>query len=173
MSPRYPFTEEESKKASIEWGANCGPNALAFALQVDLDTVRPLIPGFEEKRYTSPTMMKAGIAAARRWFTAEKAADLRDVMFSPDALALVRIQFTGPWTKPGTNPRWAYWHTHWICTWATESVWSNLSSREMLFDVNGGVIEFCRWHREILPVLTGMDKRSDGGWLPTHVWRLS
>lgn len=36
----YPFTEDEMYAAAREWGCNCGPSALAFALQVPLDRVR-------------------------------------------------------------------------------------------------------------------------------------
>lgn len=54
----YPFTEEELEAAADEWGCNCGPSALAFALQKPLEEVRYAIPDFEQKGYTSPTMIR-------------------------------------------------------------------------------------------------------------------
>ena len=57
QSARYTFTQADSQRAFDEWGANCGPNALAFALQTSLDAVKGQIPEFEKRRYTSPSMM--------------------------------------------------------------------------------------------------------------------
>jgi hypothetical protein len=57
----YTFSEEDSRKAYEEWGANCGPNALAFALQTTLAAVRPHIREFPARRYTSPTMMEQAL----------------------------------------------------------------------------------------------------------------
>lgn len=159
---KYSFSEEEFRRASREWGANCGPSALAFALQVPIDSVRHAIPGFEQKGYTSPTMMKAALAGLSRTFTPNYVT--RPCMFSESAVSLVRVQFTGPWTAPGSNPRWAYAHTHWIATWR--------EGMAFVFDCNGGMMHFGRWEIEILPLLTSMHKRSDGGWEPTHVWKI-
>jgi hypothetical protein len=155
---RYPFTEADSQRAYDEWGANCGPNALAFALQVPLDRIRGAIPGFEEKRYTSPTMMAAALG--------NLGVGYRSVLrvAAVAELALVRVQFTGPWTAPGANPKWAYGHTHWIAAWR----WPGLN----VFDVNGGVMSFEEWKAEIIPALTGAIPRADGGWRHTHVWQL-
>lgn len=156
----YPFTEQESQAAHDGWGANCGPNALAFALNVKLDDVRPAIPDFAKKGYTNPTMMKDALA----YFGKSFKSDLLDVpgMCSSFAMSLVRIQWTGPWTDPGANPRWAYGHTHWIAAWRD-------GKRDMVFDCNGGVMELFKWVRDIVPILLpkrGLD------WKPTHVWRI-
>ena len=40
MNLTYPFTESDSQRAFDEWGANCGPNALAFALQIPLSAAK-------------------------------------------------------------------------------------------------------------------------------------
>lgn len=158
----YPFTEAESRQAAQEWGCNCGPNALAFALQVKLDVVRPAIPGFESKRYTSPSMMKQALAGLGSPYVDIPAS--RQEMFSV-ITALVRVQWTGPWTEPGMNPRWAYMHTHWITTF------KGRSDEALLFDCNGGVRSFESWETEIVPILTNYP-RAYGGWEPTHIWRL-
>lgn len=42
----YSFTEDDMRCAAEAWGCNCGPSALAFALQTTLDAVRPALPGF-------------------------------------------------------------------------------------------------------------------------------
>lgn len=167
--PTYTFTEDDSRRAFDEWGCNCGPTALAFALQASLDYVRPLIPGFDQKRYTSPSMMKAALEAANAYWTPAHRPSVEAMFDQHDIqgrLALVRVQWTGPWTQPGANPKWAYWHTHWITTWTERGV-------PLLFDVNGGMRGIDSWEGEIVPVLTAQTPRADGGWFPTHIWRLN
>ncbi len=165
----YPFTQEDSKRAFDEWGANCGPNALAFALGISLDDVRGKIPQFEERHYTSPSMMDAALKALGvEVFRVQK--PHRDWMCS-DAMALVRIQWTGPWTKPGANPKWAYRQTHWIATWNTDA--NHPFGEPMVFDVNGGIALMQNWEQQIVPALVAMYPRADGGWFPTHVWEVS
>ena len=167
MNPSYPFTEQQMQQAYDEWGCNCGPSALAFALQIGLDKVRVAIPGFDEKRYTSPTMMKVGLANLGKKFKQIRDADGKTtipVMFSPHAIQLVRVQWTGPWCKPGANPKWAYRQTHWIATWAEQV-------GVFVFDCNGGIRSFDSWQKEIVPALVATYPRADGGWFPTHVWR--
>lgn len=182
----YPFSEEDARRAFEEWGCNCGPTALAFALQTTLDKVRPLFPDFESRRYVSPTMMKwaletAGISfqAVRKcsrssgsatdqrptapWLSSDLICDIGPA--TRGRFSLVRIQFTGPWTAPGSNPRWAYRHTHWITSWSERRV-------ELVFDCNGGVRSLNSWETEIVPLLTSNIQRADDGWFPTHIWRL-
>ncbi len=164
----YPFTEADARRAYEEWHCNCGPSALAFALRLPLGAVRHAIPGFEEKRYTSPTMMKAALANLGRQFDAAPcglAVALANLFH--ERMALVRVQWTGPWTAPGANPRWAYRQTHWVATWRDDG-----SGTDWVFDVNGGIASFGRWQGEIVPLLTKATPRADGGWHPTHIWRL-
>lgn len=171
MTITYPFTESDSRAAFDEWGANCGPNALAFALQVPLGRVRPLIPGFEDKRYTSPSMMKAAIEAARRRFNSVKPPKFTpgipvdvELMFNP-RMALVRIQWCGPWTVKNANPKWAYRQTHWIATWEERGV-------PLIFDCNGGIQGLPAWEEDIVPLIVKQIPRANGEWFPTHIWRL-
>lgn len=171
MSVIQPFTEAEVRQANSAWGANCGPTALAFALQTTLDKVRPLIPRFAEKRFTNPTMMREAIHAAGRSFR-DVSVPVRnrsggldiEPMFEPQ-LTIVRVQFTGPWTAPGANKLWAYRFTHWITTWAERSV-------PLVFDCNGGILSFDEWERDIVPEIIKTIPKADGGWHPTHIWRL-
>lgn len=164
----YPFTEADAKAAHDEWGCNCGPTALSFALQWPLADVRYMIPGFEQKRYTSPTMMRSALDLISQRISCVGRPSV-EAMFDQHEyrgrLALVRIQWTGPWTAPGANPRWAYRHTHWITTWTERSV-------PLIFDCNGGIRGIDSWESEIVPLLTDYE-RADGGWFPTHIWRLN
>lgn len=162
----YTFTEADSQRAYEEWGANCGPNALAFALQVPLESVRGAIPDFEAKRYTNPTMMKAALANLDRTFSPYGFPRLVAGMFTT-VPSLTRIQWCGPWTTEGANPKWAYRQTHWIATWRESQ-----ESPPMVFDVNGGISEFYSWKDEIVPELTASVPRANGDWFPTHVWRV-
>jgi len=161
MMMDYPFTQDELNTAVDTWGCNCGPSALAFALQRPLCDARHSIPDFEVKRYTSPTMMKQALALLRVAVTGVSVPS-KELMFDYWP-ALVRIQWTGPWTAPGGNPKWAYWHTHWITTWIQEK-------QNLIFDCNGGAQLFAGWTHDTVPLL--IPKRGDGGWRPTHIWRI-
>lgn len=172
MTYTYPFTAEEMQAAYDEFGCNCGPAALAFALQIGLDKVRVAIPGFEDKGHTTPTMMKQGLLRLGKTVTSfhdNGGAPSESTMFGR-GMNLVRIQWTGPWTKEGANPKWAYRQTHWIATWGVSgsvrvapgnSV--ELNAGRFVFDCNGGVREFDSWQKEIVPTLTALYPRADGG----------
>lgn len=161
----YPFSEEEFQRAAEEWGCNCGPSALAFALQIPLDRVRHAIPGFESKRYTSPTMMKAALANLNVTWSPERILSAR-YTHADDHTSLVRIQWTGPWTAPGANPKWAYRQTHWISTF------TSAHGAKLVFDCNGGMMGLQRWIDEIVPFIVKHVPRADGDWFPTHVWKI-
>ncbi len=173
----YPFTREDAEAAWATWKANCGPFALAFACQVNINQVRGKIPGFEEKHYTNPTMMKAGLKNLGKTFD-ECPADTLNMFRKTDfgKLKLCRLQWTGPWTKPGANAKWAYTQTHWICSWVSMEERGHdgeMTYIHMVFDCNGGIQTFEEWIRNTVPMLTKMHPRSDGGFYPTHVWRIA
>ncbi len=117
----YSFSAAEAEQAHKDWQCNCGPTALAFALQCSLEEVRPLLPGFSEKRYTNPTMMRHALGLAGRKFAALSTNRVMDDnpwgagAFDVEP-TLIRVQWTGRWTEEGANPKWAYRYTHWICT---------------------------------------------------------
>ena len=167
MNAKYPFTEADLKSAAETWGCNCGPSSLAFAMQLPLDAARFAIPGFEAKRYTSPTMMKAALEFLGATIDTVRSPSRED-MFA-DVMALVRIQFTGPWTAPGANPRWAYGYTHWIACWKEGPAIEG--GVPLVFDCNGGACHVQEWENEIVPLLA-THPRGDGGWSVTHVWRV-
>lgn len=160
----YPFTQQDAQQAYDTWGANCGPGALAFCLQVHINAIRGKIPEFESKHYTSPTMMLNALKTLNKVHQPVNAFD--EMNLFNEVPALTRVQWTGPWTEPGANPRWAYRQTHWICTWLRGAV------ERMVFDINGGIMRFTEWQTEIVPALTALYPRADGGWKATHIWRI-
>mgnify|MGYP003144144550 CR=1 FL=1 len=163
------FDQEQCEAAYNDWGCNCGPSALAAALGVTLDRAHELIPEFDSRRYTSPSMMKDALQAAE--------VPMREITrrrrIEPDAFpevlpisGLVRIQWTGPWTDPGANPRWAYRQTHWVASKLWDQHW-------LVFDCNGGLRSFGSWKDEIAPALSASVPRGYGGWFATHLWELA
>lgn len=168
----YPFDEAEAKAAYEEWCCNCGPAALAFALQKKLNEVRPAIPQFAERKYTSPTMMIQALQHFNQKFNAIRAPSKIDGEFSLEQgilnmfcgpMSLVRIQWCGPWTT--INTRWAATHTHWICCWRD-------NGNKYVFDINGGIMGFNYWDDEIVPLIVASIPRADGKWYPANVWQL-
>lgn len=159
-----PWTHEDAMRAHEEWGANCGPAALAFFLRRPIDAVRRSIPEFERRGYVSITMMRD--ALERECFVFDEIAPaMREQMFRREP-ALVRIQFEGPWAMPGMKPaRWASSHTHWIATALLPG------GVRLVVDVNGGPWPFSEWEDVVVPALTERHKRSTGGWRPTHILR--
>lgn len=172
---RCPFTEEEAIAAHDEWGCNCGPAALAFTLGITLDAVRPFVEaaGFcRAKNYMSPTMMQRALGAARAcWCVKDLRGILLPAMQFPD-LGLARIQWLGPWTMAGANPKWAYRATHWVASRRLDL--KRLAERlnPVIFDVNGGMMRLREWEEEIVPLITKSIPRADGEWRITHSWEL-
>lgn len=158
-----PFTEDDLAEANGAWGCNCGPAALAFFLQVPIESVRGAIPGFEDKAFTSPSMMQAALRNLEQPTVSRMGG--KEMLFDGQQPCLVRIQWTGPWTTPGANGKWAYCYTHWICTYMVHG------QAPMIYDCNGGVRGYRSWMDEIVPAITSSIKRADGDWYPTHIWR--
>ena len=164
----YPFSEQEALECYEESGANCGPNALAFALQMSLRKVIRYIPDFLDRRYTSPTMMEIALAALGRKVQKisirSEQLHWMELLFH-ERVALVRIQWGGPWIKDGKPQKWAARQTHWIVTWID-------GFDRLVFDVNGGINRFENWRYEIVPALAASVPRCDGTWYPANIWRL-
>lgn len=166
MNPISTFGNLELRAASKEWGCNCGPAALAFATQRSLQDARQALVGFDRKFYVTPTMMEEALSAIGT--VANRRPPIRSFMFREESLALCRIQFTGPWTAPEANPRWAYKHTHWIVSWIE---YRNREFSFHVFDVNDGTPKlFSEWLSDTLPKIVASIERADGNWKPTHIW---
>lgn len=158
------FTIEDAHRANDEWGANCGPGALAAILGLTLDQVRPHIPGFEAKRYTNTKMMVAALKSLGARFTTQ--------VHSPSTwlwprYGLARVQWDGPWMKPNVPERARAGKTHWIgaCMRGRNDVG--------IFDINcinngSGWVSFADWNGILVPVLTKAIKRASGDWHVTN-----
>ncbi len=90
----HTLTHGECEAAWRDWGANCGPAALAACLGVPIANVRSHLKGFEGMGYTNPTMMFGALRSLGvKW----------QRMKTPawPVRGLVRIQWHGPWMKAG------------------------------------------------------------------------
>jgi len=165
MTERHP-TLDDVTRAYEEWGANCGPAAISAMLNRPLDEVRPHMGDFERKGYTNPTLMWAtlerlGVRFAHRGRNYDGRVDW-------PTFGLARIQWEGPWTRPGVPIRARYRHTHWV------GVDARNRAEIGIFDVNAigngtGWCALADWQQTIVPfILDNCVPRADGGWHITH-----
>ena len=173
------FTLADLEAANDAWGCNCGPGALAAICGLTLDEVRPHF-GSNWPGYTNPTAMFAALRSVgklgARWTALRPG-------FSGAPLpwpgwGLCRIQWEGPWTKPGVPMRARYRYTHWVGAARRSPAVSIKPDRcggEVgIFDVNAlangsGWCSLEDWSTHIAPELAkGHDRRATGGWHITH-----
>lgn len=157
MKPTTSFTADDADRAHIEWGANCGPGALAAVMGVTLDQVRPHLADFDRKHYTNPLMMYAALKSLRAQWSKSKSWPRR---------GLVRVQWEGPWTAPGVPMRARYRHTHWIGS-------RRHDGQQWIFDINcmqvGGWVVLQEWHGQVVPwLLSRIESKADGTYHTTH-----
>lgn len=160
MNGEHP-TLLDVNSANAAWGANCGPAAISAVLNLPLDDVRPHMGDFERKGYTNPTLMWAALKSLGVQFSCQRVNEW-------PAFGLARIQWEGPWTKPGVPMRARYRHTHWVGV--------NARNRHNIgiFDVNaiGNGTGWCAlndWYETIVPwILDHCVPRADGNWHVTH-----
>jgi hypothetical protein len=149
----------EADAAYEAWGCNCGPGAIAAITNMRLDDLRPLLGDFEAKRYTNPTLMWEILdRTGRQW---------RKIGKAWPTFGLARIQWEGPWTEPGVNPKAAYRQTHWVASW------KHHERGHGIFDINmtgngTGWASFADWEREIVPAIVQSIPRANGKWFVTH-----
>lgn len=163
------FTLREADEAHEAWGANCGPAALAAIVGLTLNEVRPHLRGFEGKGYTNPSMMfdalrSVGVPCVRRGLLPVD--DVEGPRENWPNYGLARIQWEGPWTRPGVPLRARYRYTHWIGA-------ARGASGVGVFDVNclnngSGWVSLEDWKQVIVPALTASYPRASGGWHVTH-----
>jgi hypothetical protein len=158
------FSAEDADRAYDEWGANCGPGAIAAICGLTLDELRPHMGDFERKHYTNPTLMWAVLDSLKAdWVLVQPRPG-----FWPE-YGLCRVQWHGPWTEPGVPPRWAYRHTHWVGA-ATRP-----DGEVGIFDINAigngsGWSALRDWQRILVPqILKECVPRASGTWHLTHV----
>ncbi len=165
------FTLADLEAASNAWGCNCGPAAIAAICGLTLDEVRPHLQGFDEKRYTNPTMMFAALNSIGRPWQRVRTSGLSGGAALMPWWGLCRIQWHGPWTDPGANPKWAYRQTHWIGA-AKRKTDGSIG----IFDVNSvahtpdnaGWTSLEAWADIIVPWIVAGIPRATGGWHVTH-----
>lgn len=159
-----PFSLDEAERAFDAWTFNCGPAALAAVLNLTPAQVRPFMGDFETKGYTNPTLMLECLQRAGARFRQVYRGD-KPACVPPIDLGLMRVQWTGPWTKPGVPIAARYRVTHWV---------GLRNQSKEVFDVNamcvGGWIPYAEWSQELVPwLIREMYPKADGGWWPTHV----
>lgn len=154
------FTHADANRAYDEWGCNCGPGALAAIMDMTLDAVRPHLPGFDQKRYTNPSMMNDALRSiGRPW---------RKIGKDWPFYGLARVQWEGPWTAPGVPMRARYRHTHWI------GVNHDHTGIRGIFDINAmnngtGWVSFSDWGNSLVPwLLEQCEPGASGIWHLTH-----
>ena len=165
LEPRVRFTLQDANRAGEAWNFNCGPGALCAVLKLTPDEIRPKMGDFEQKYYTNPTLMKEVLRRCGASQFLVYRADKPGIAI-PEKLdnAVVRIQWSGPWTKPGVPMQARYRQTHWIAV--------RKNSAEV-FDVNamcvGGWVPRDGWENELAPwLIREVVPKADGGWWPTH-----
>ena len=170
--PKLEFDRDDAQAAAEQWGFNCGPAALAAILGKRPDDVREACQTAGFKKYLSPTMMKVAIRAAGGAIRLQRRC-VKDAGHSnfPDR-GLARIQWTGPWTATGMNPKWAWTHTHWVATWRAPVDGRDGSTNLSVFDINGGVRGVVEWVDKIVPLIVAEIKRADGGWYVANSWEV-
>lgn len=161
--PPLQFTLADAERAWEEWGANCGPGAIAAMTGRSLDELRPHMGDFERKGYTNPTLMWEVLNRLEvRWWLR------RPPSTWPD-FGLARVQWEGPWTREGVPIRARYRHTHWVGAIGRDPL--NVG----IFDINAigngtGWCSVADWSAVIVPhILAECVPRASGGWHLTHV----
>jgi hypothetical protein len=170
------FTLADLERASESWGCNCGPTALAAIAGLTLDEVRPHLQGFDDKRYTNPTMMFGALQSIGRPWQRIRTSPLSGAAAHMPWWGLCRIQWHGPWTAEGANPRWAYRQTHWIGAAKRKTDGGLIGVGDIgVFDVNcvnetpdSGWVSLEDWQCSVVPFITADIPRASGGWHITH-----
>lgn len=164
-----PFSRDDAQRAWDEWGANCGPGAIAAVLGKTLDEVRPHLQDFEKKKYSNIRLVEAALRSLGvKWrvrVTGREGA-------WPQR-GLLRIQWKGPWTAPGVHWGARQRHTHWIGARKIEGD----SPRVEIFDINcmcvGGWVIQTEWEKQVVPwLLKQCEPQASGKWYPTHILEL-
>lgn len=161
---RVRFDVHEANAAADAWGFNCGPGALCAVLRLTPAELRPTLGDFESKGYTNPTLMAEVLRAHGVRHTPVYRRD------EPGRCSLnfglMRVQWAGPWTRPGVPMAARYRQTHWVAVAGDE-----------VFDINamcvGGWIGRLEWESKLVPwLIREACPKGCGEWWPTHGWEL-
>jgi hypothetical protein len=165
------FTAADVDRAHDTWRCTCGPAAFAAILGLTLDEARPHFGTFPG--HTTPTTMYRALrSTGRTWSALQRG--LSGAPLPWPRYGLARIQWEGPWTRPGASPRWAYRHTHWVGAGPLYDSASRPIPGEMCIwdintlDIGDGWAPLAAWTRTTVPQLTADIPRATGGWHVTH-----
>ena len=158
------LTEQDAQEATDDWGFNCGPGALCAILNLTPSELRPFLGEFESKGYTNPTLLLKTLSRCEAKFQSVFRNDDESWTWKIPELqnALVRVQWSGPWVKPGVPMLARYRQTHWIAV-----------RGKAVFDINaigvGGWLPFETWSNWLAPwLIKECIPKGDGKWWPTH-----
>jgi hypothetical protein len=168
--PFIAFDSQDVARAHDSWGCNCGPGALAAALGLTLDEVRPHLGDFEHRRFMNPTQMGHALDRLKaRWRAIPRETGPtwteNGVVRTWTENGVVRIQFGGPWLQPGVPAGAAYARSHWVAARIHEGHY-------WVFELSAGWLPAERWAVEVFPKLAAAVARADHTWFPTHRWEV-
>lgn len=161
---------DDMLRANEEWGANCGPGAIAAIMGMTLDDVRPHLGDFENKRYTNPTLMWSALRSLKAKWSINR----RKLW---PMYGLARIQWEGPWTEEGVHPKARYRYTHWVGAMIGPNGFKYAGKPGELdvgvFDINAlangsGWCSLNDWERTVVPFILEEYPRANGRWHITH-----
>jgi hypothetical protein len=152
-----PWSPPDTHEAYAEWGANCGPAALAALSGLLVNATRRWFPSYPGRAWTNPSQMRAAIDAAGLRYEVPK---LGPKEFP--AYGFCFIQWEGPWLSPGVPIGAAYRNTHWVAT---------CLAGQRVYDVNAGEwIGRDEWEEDVVPHIVAHTPRATGGWfVRTHL----
>lgn len=151
--PKLRFSLEDQQRAYDEFGANCGPGAVAGVCGYTPGEVLNVMPEFERRRSTTEIMLTAALDGLGVIWE-ERTPDLV-------SYGILRVQWHGPWLDDA-DPYEKMRHSHWVGI-------SKLSDRPQVFDINaisvGGWIDKDEWAHGLVPwLLETSEPRATGEW---------
>lgn len=173
MRPPIRFTGDDTQAAWEAWRFNCGPGALCAITGLTPAELRPHMGDFEAKGYTNPTLMASILKGLgipfERIFEATGAPRKPWCDGNLPEFGLMRVQWGGPWTRPGVPMAARYRHTHWVAV--------DREHPTQVFDVNaahfGGWLSWAEWSTQLVPwLIKECAPKADGEWWPTHCWQV-
>lgn len=164
MTTPVRFTLADAERAHDEWGANCGPGAIAAVAGMTLEELRPHMGDFESKRYTNPTLMWRVLRSLGIQWNC-RGDERRPARVWPE-YGLARVQWEGPWMDPGVPVMARYRRTHWVGSRTN-------GGEHQIFDINcmyvGGWVPLLEWSDKVVPwLLRECQPKADGRWHVTH-----
>ncbi len=159
MKPTVKFNWDDLDRAGREWGANCGPGAIAAILGKTLDEIHPYLGDFKWKHYTNPRLMFEILRNLGATYKLSSA-------YTWPMNGLVRVQWEGPWTEPSVPWSHRQRHTHWVASsWSDDDIW--------IFDINcicvGGWVIRKEWETQVVPwLIKQVEPEANGKWHTTH-----